>query len=70
MQCIVGIDVLDKMNDRCPLMNNISVSFTILSSVEIVHEVVDWEFSPIESRIRGNNLWKSKLFHELVVSFF
>ena len=51
-------------------MNNIGVSFEILSSVEIVHELVDWEFLPVEATIRGSNLWKDKLFHELGAGFY
>ena len=57
------------MNDRFLLMNNIGVSFAMISSVEIVCELVDWEFLSVESIIRGSKLWKAKLFLELAVGF-
>ena len=38
---IAGVDALDQVNDRFLPMNNISVSFAMLSSVEIVHELAD-----------------------------
>ena len=64
---IAGVDILDQVNDRFPPMNNIGVSFAMLSSVEIVYELVDWEFLPVESAKRGGTLWKSKLFRELML---
>ena len=67
---ITGVDVLDQVNDRFPPMNNIGVSFTMLCSVEIVHELIDWKFLPVESTKRGGILWKSKLFRELAVGFY
>ena len=51
-------------------MNNISMSFALISFVEIVHELVDWEFLSVESTIRGSKLWTAKLFLELVVGFY
>ena len=38
---IVGVNELDQVNNRFPLMNNIGVSFVMLSSVEIVYKLVD-----------------------------
>ena len=38
---IAGVDALDQVNDRFLPINNIGVSFAMLSSVEIVHELVD-----------------------------
>ena len=51
-------------------MNNIGVSFAMLSLVETVHKLVDWEFLPVESTKRGSILWKAKLCHELEVGFY
>ena len=51
-------------------MNNIGVSIIMLSLVEITHELVDWEFLPVESTIRGSKLQKTKLFCELVVGIY
>ena len=53
---IAGVDVLDQVHDRFPPLNNIGVSFAMISSVEIVHELIDWEFSPVESTKRGSIL--------------
>ena len=51
-------------------MNNIGVSFSMLCSVDIAHELVDWEYLSVESTKRGGMLWKSKLFRELAVGFY
>ena len=67
---IVGVDVLDQVNDRFLPMNNIGVSFAMLSSVEIVCKLVDWEFLPVEFTKRGSILWKAKLCRELEVGFY
>ena len=67
---IAGVDVLDQANDRFLPMNNVGVSFAILSLVEIVHELVDLEFLPAESAKRGSIVWKSNLFRELVAGFY
>ena len=48
---IEGVDVLEQINERFPPMNNIGLSFAMLSSVEIVHELIDWEFLPVEAMI-------------------
>ena len=67
---IKGIDVVEQINERFPPVNNIGLSFAILSSVEIVHELIDWKFLREESTIRGRILWKSKLFCDLAVGFY
>ena len=51
-------------------MNNIGVSFAMISSVEITCKLVDQEFLFVESMIRGSKLQKSKLFCELAVRFY
>ena len=51
-------------------MNNIGVSFSMLCSVDIAHELVDWEYLSVESAKRGGMLWKSKLFRELAAGFY
>lgn len=53
---IAGVYVLNQVNDRFLPMNNIGVSFAMHSLVEIVHELVDWEFLPVESAKRGSLL--------------
>ena len=67
---IAGVDVLDPVNERFPPLNNIGVLFAMISSVEIVCELIDWEFLPVESTKRGSILWKSKLFRELDAGFY
>jgi len=67
---IAGVDVLEPVNERFPPLNNIGVSFAMISSVDIVHELIDWKFLPVESTKRGSTLWKSKLFRELDVGFY
>ena len=67
---IAGVDVLELVNERFPPLNNIGVSFAMISSIEIVHELIDWRHLPVESTIRGSILWKSKLFRELDVGFY
>ena len=39
--CIAGVDILEQINDRFPLMNNICLSFAMPSLVKIVHELID-----------------------------
>ena len=48
--------MLDQVNNRFLAINNIGVSFAMLSSVEMVHELVDWEFLPVKSTKRGSIL--------------
>ena len=67
---ITGVDVLDQVHERFPPMNNIGLSFAMISSVEIIYELVDWEFLPVVSTITGSKLWKTKLFCELPVGFY
>ena len=70
VQWITGIDVLDQINERFPPMNNVGLSFAMISSVEIIYELIDWQFLPVESTIAGSKLWKTKLFCELPVGFY
>ena len=67
---ITGVDVLDPVNERFPPLSNIGVSFAMISLVEIVRELIDWEFLPAESAKRGSVSWKSKLFRELDAGFY
>ena len=67
---IVGADILEQINDRFLLMNNIALSFAMLSSVEIVRELIDLEFLSVDTMISRSTVWKSKLFCELVVGFY
>ena len=38
---IAGIPVLEEIHNRFPLMNNIGISFAILSSVKKIHDLID-----------------------------
>ena len=51
---IVGLDVLEQINDRFPLIKNIGLSFAMLSLVEIVCKLIDWEFLPADVTISGS----------------
>lgn len=53
---IAGVDVLEEISERFPPMNNIGLSFAMLSSVETAHELIHWEFLPTEAAIRGSIL--------------
>ena len=49
---ITGVEALDQINDRLLLMNNISLSFAILSSIEMMHELIDQIFLSIYATIQ------------------
>ena len=52
---IVGVDILDQVNNTFPLIDNIGLSFTMLSSAEIARELVKWEFLPADATIHGSS---------------
>ena len=70
VQWITGVDILDHMHDKFPPTNVKGLSFFMLSSVELVCELIDWKFLPVETTIQGSKLWKSKLFRELEIGFY
>ena len=51
-------------------MNNIGLSFAMLSSIKKIYDLIDWEYLPIDSTIQRSKIWKIKLFHELSVGYY
>ena len=51
-------------------MNDIGTSFAMLSSVKKIHDLIDWEFLPVDSTIQGSKIWKTKLFRDLGVGYY
>ena len=60
---IAGVSVLDAINERFPLLNNIDLSFHILSSAKEAYERVDWTYLKVDSTMKGSDDWLNRLFH-------
>ena len=69
VQQIAGIDVSEQINNRLSLMNNIGLSFAMLSSAKIARKLINWEFLPADATISGSSIQKAKLFCEPVIGF-
>ena len=67
---ITGMSVINAINNRFSLMNDISGSFGMLCSVKEIYEHIDWECLPVDSTIQGSKTWKTKLFRELGEGFY
>ena len=52
------------------MMNDIGLSFAMLSLVEKAHKLVEWEFLIVEITIREGLEQKSKVFYDLEVGFY
>ena len=53
---ITGMSVINAINDRFSLMNNIGQSFGMLSSVKEIYEYIDWKYLPVDSTIQGSKI--------------
>ena len=56
--------MLDDINDRFSLVNDIGVSFGMLSSVKSIYKKIDWTILPVDSTKQGSKAWKTKLFRD------
>jgi len=62
--------VLDDINDQFLLVNNVGVSFGMLSSVKSIYEEIDWTILPVDSIKQGIKAWKTKLFQDSLEGYY
>ena len=54
--------MLEDMNDCFLLVNDIGISFGMLSSVKGIYDKIDWIVLPVDNTKQGSTAWKMKLF--------
>ena len=69
-QWIIGTSVLVDINVRFPLMNNVSLSVGMLSSIKVIYKKLDWSSLLVENTKQGSKVWMIKLFQEHPIGFY
>ena len=54
---------MDAINEIFSLLNNIGLSFGVLSLVKEVHERVDGTYLKVDSIMKGNNILLNRSLH-------